>query len=100
MADLTKGTATVKLPEGIKAIEYVNDDMIGDHLVIHFDNGLSLGVDALALGDSECQAVLYARRDPEAGQYDVLANLEFGVERKPSARIFADEWQKFQRRGK
>jgi hypothetical protein len=74
-------TVTLALPDGVREMETVQIDRIGPVLAIRFANGYCLTIDALHLGDHECQAVLHAPGvDPfdEDGNSDVVANLAFG----------------------
>lgn len=88
---------TVQLPEGIKSIRYEDEPMVGDYLLIEFDNGLTLGVDALHLSDNECSAVVYWKRVPDEGRYDVLGALGFGTDRRPDPVVYNEEWDAYQR---
>lgn len=49
---------TLTLPEGITDVRLVDEPMIGTMLDIEFANGYRLRIDALALGDRECEVVL------------------------------------------
>lgn len=89
----------IKLPTGIKNIQRIEEPMVGDWLLITFENGLSLSVNALHLAEDECGVALYDSIDgsyeSEKGTLDVLAALDFG-EKKPHPVIYHDTWKKFQ----
>ena len=76
------------LPQGFESIECA-DFGVGETLMIHLKNGLTIQIHALDLGyEGHCGVAIHKTSELENGDFNVLAGIDFGGVEPISAAVY------------